>query len=283
MPPLPPVTLAPSWGQLVFHVLAHVRPVPEVPSSLYDERYVRAAEAELGPAEQRQLGRDLVDLSRVASDHARYARMQALAFLFDEVDRAQASAQAELHSLSEHEVARSQLLPLLMRDEAWVELLRCAALLEARHYARLDPVVLERAALERCLVERLQVAPRLSSLRVRCLPALGLRGRAVAAEVWIGVPAGSRSVGPTIDPAHLGWQAAHEATVLEVADVADPGSGLGEREVEGVALCVLAARSQAAGVIPGYRSWSARWGVTPEHCDPGRLSPTLRAAYERLM
>jgi hypothetical protein len=67
-----------AWADLVFHVLAHLP--SSVPASVFDARYVAFSARHLGPASE--LARELAPLGAIAADHARFATLQGLAFLF---------------------------------------------------------------------------------------------------------------------------------------------------------------------------------------------------------
>src|SRR5690606_32191845 len=127
---------APSWAECVFHVLAHVE-LSGLPSSLFSPWYVRFAEATLGPASRRPLGEDVVALSACLRDHTTLATVQNLAFLWKESEGALTCAATELGELRDVQVTDVRLLASLRAHAGAVELVRCAALLEADACARL--------------------------------------------------------------------------------------------------------------------------------------------------
>jgi hypothetical protein len=74
------------------------------------------------------------------------------------------------------------------------------------------------------------------------------RGRAWGDELWVGHPAAE--VAPSVE--HAAWQAAHEATVVEVARELED---LSERDVEGEAVVRLTRRAAEAGEGAGHAAW----------------------------
>ena len=253
----PTLLPARSWPDLVFHVLAHVAGTGHLPASLYDPVYVDHAAQHLGPAAERPLGEDAATLAQVLPSHEQLARAQLLAWLFDDVGQAALSADRELAALVPDEVARPGLLAALQAAGPAVEVLRCAALLEQEAHGQLPAPVLQPEVLLAALAEVAGVAPRLAACDLLPVRALRLRGRLFGTEIWVGVPAPE----PLLDVAHVAWQAAHEATVGEVKQMAlETGSGLAERQVEAVALVVLAERAAASAQARSHRHWLGHFG-----------------------
>jgi hypothetical protein len=82
-------------------------------------------------------------------------------------------------------------------------------------------------------------------------------------EIWVGEPGAALAIGA----AHVAWQAGHEATVKEVGEVAH--GKLAERQVEQVAVVLLAERAAEAGRKGDHAQWLSHLG------DPG---PSTRRA-----
>lgn len=227
-----------SWPEAVLHVLAHVE-APGVPASLHSPWYVRFAEAALGPASQRTLAEDAQVLARLAGDHHTLSQLQQVAWSSSELT----------------DTAR--------------ELLRCAALLEADAIWRLPPPGCDLASLEVALQGLIACAPALAEARITLLRPMTTHGRVRKNAIWLGVP------GHGVTQEHVIMQAAHEATVTEVAKV----SALPEREVEAVALVLLASRC-ASGHAELHRAWRATWQVRAEHLDADRLPRAARVVLD---
>ncbi|MCA9619080.1 MAG: hypothetical protein KC731_08660 [Myxococcales bacterium] len=258
-------------AELVFHVLAHVAATAALPASVYDPRYVAFVAEALGPAEDRWLGEDARALGVMLRDHDALARVQLLAWLHDEVPVATIAA-APLTSLAEGEVARPELLAPLIAEGPAVELLRCSVALEAEAQARLPVPVMDDLgpALER--VEA--AAPSLARLTLVPLRALRLRGRVLGRSVLVGWPCAALD----LSVEHVAWQAAHEATVREVASSA---VGIVERGVERVALALLATRAAEVGLADEHRRWLAHLAGPPS-VDPSALVGDEARRYAEL-
>jgi hypothetical protein len=114
------------------------------------------------------------------------------------------------------------------------------------------------------------VAPRLRSLPVRMLRVLGMRGRLWRDMICVGIPLESGE--PTLE--HVLWQAAHEATVCEIAErAAREQRPLPEREVEQFSVALLARRARRSAAVTGHGRWLGR--MAPEVAawtDPRGLS-----------
>jgi hypothetical protein len=247
-----------DFADLVLHVLAHVESTKSLPSSLYDPVYVELCRRELGAAEDRQLGADALALGPLLSRHETLASVQRLAWLHETIGESMAQETKSLAELRPDDVARPALLSAFAVDEVpLVELLRSAVALERPHHARLAPVEVaagEQEELLHVVTELCAVAPGLSRARIAFVRSLGRRGRVWGKEIWLGIP-GSEN-GPT--PEYAAWQAAHEATVVEVAEAAANAKlGLTEREIESAGLVVLSARARGEGISERHRSWFA--------------------------
>ena len=247
-------SLGPAWADLVFHVLAHVRPARAFPSSLFDETYIAFAARHAGPPSNRVLEADAATLARIATSHESLARLQWVARLFENPFSAGAVARRDLSELRDHDVADAAALRALSGLWDAAEVLRAAAELEAPHHAKLPHVPIEpelAAKLERVS----EAAPRLRGLRVECLRALRLRGRVFGAKIWVGIPSAELSVSAE----HVAVQAGHEATVAEVADTARAhGRCLGERDIEHAALVLFAERAARSAIAGAHASWWAQ-------------------------
>ena len=243
-----------SWPELVFHLLAHV--AVQAPASVHDPVYVQWAASRLGPAEERTLGEDARVLARLLPSHQSLAAVQLLGWLFDDVEQARRCAETDLVDLPATAVARPELLGPLCRLGAPLELLRCAAELEADAFSTLPPLELDAVAVEVAARGLLAVAPGLARAKIFCLRSLRLRGRVRAEEIFVGCPSGS-GLGPTVD--HVVWQAAHEATVVEVGERDSWTVAWSERErrLEVQALELLAERAAAAGMAEAHGRWLA--------------------------
>jgi len=238
-----------SWPELVMHVLAHV-PVA-VPAGLFDPIYVAFAARHAGNAEERELSEDARALAQILTTHADMARVQLLAWLFDDLEQALACAEHDLMVLEATQVARPELLAPLRALEAPVELLRCAALLEEEAMAKLPPVSTDMRALAALFEELAPIAPGLAEHALLPVRALRLRGRVREREIWIGVP--SAELG--LDAEHVAFIACHEATVHELSAL-----GGDERRVETAALALMGERAAAAGLTERHARWLSHLG-----------------------
>src|SRR6185312_4409465 len=137
------VPLGPVWADLVFHVLAHASTTGALASSLYDASYVAHCERHLGAISARSLGSDLANLEPLLTSHDILARVQCVAFLFDDPAGARAVVARELRELGDAEVRSPRALRALHGVEPLAELLRAAAELEAPYHARLPRVTVD--------------------------------------------------------------------------------------------------------------------------------------------
>jgi hypothetical protein len=224
-------------------VLAHVRGTAGLAPSVYDEDYVAQCEVVLGPASARVLGEDAQVLANAMPTHGLLAQSQLLAWLFASGERAARCADRDLAALRPTDVDRPELLHHLSALGAPVELLRAAALLEQPTHARLPAPQLDFDTLEQTLRRMEPLAPLLSGMRVGVSRALRLRGRVVGDEVWVGLA-------PSVE--HMGWQAAHEATVAEVME---QGATLGHDALERQAVSRLRERAERAGLGGSHHHW----------------------------
>jgi hypothetical protein len=236
------------WADLVFHVLAHVP--SSTPASVYDPAYVQFAARHLGVPEARPLGEDVRALAAFATNHARYAALQGVAWLFSSIEEDERTRERDLSALGASDVADAALLGALRADGPAVEVLRCAAELEAEAHARLPELELERAPLEAALEGVGRAAPALAGYRIGIVRSLRLRGRVRNGEIWIG--AAGAEPGPELF--HVAWQAAHEATVDELVRTLETPS-TDDRSLESAALVLLAARAAGAGLASEHAEW----------------------------
>lgn len=239
-----------SWLALVFHVLAHLD-AATLPASVHRPEYIRYVETQLGPASNRALGQDLAVLRPLLGSHARYAQLQLLAWLYTNVESALADADRDLSELDVTPATRALLTTLQALSPA-AELLRCAALLEAPHFAQLQPLAFDPEPLQIELQQALRAAPWLRGYPVRRVDSLTRHGRVYGRQIWVGTP--HRAVAVAAD--HVAWQAAHEATVSEVRSKQPQRP---EREVEGEAIALLQSHAARAGLQPAYTRWLNAW------------------------
>jgi hypothetical protein len=263
--------LAGVWPDLVFHVLCHVEGTAHLAASVFDSRYVAFCREHLGDPEARTLAEDARALGLVAADHEDLARLQLVAWLFTSAERGQAAAPIELDALQDEEVDRPGLLPTLRKRREAVELLRCAVELERPFHARLPAV--NATSLDLSLVSR--AAPALVEHEIRLVRSLRLRGRVYENEIWVGVP--DPVLGPSAE--HVGWQAAHEATVAEVSRA----FGLGEREVEHVAVVLLAERARREGLTSEHGVWLSHFGANAPSTTRNALPEAAQKLVDELL
>jgi hypothetical protein len=144
-----------------------------------------------------------------------------------------------------------RLLAPLLEVGAGAELLWCAALLEAPVHARLPALDVDEDGARAALARVEPLAPDLAACAIALVPSLRLRGRVHSAHIWIGAPCTELAV----DAEHVAWQAAHEATVREVAR-----GGVREHDaLERAALALLESRARAAGLAHEHARWRARF------------------------
>lgn len=251
-------------------MLAHVHETAHLPASVYDAAYVRFIAEHAVPVAHRTLDEDVVLLARALPDHASLARAQLVALLFDDVERAAERATSDLHELPIGE----QLVDALRPITHAVELLRCAALLEQPTLEQLPPVTSDEAALRRALGRVVPASPTLVGYTLVPLRSLRLRGRLIGDEIWVGAPSDDLA----LTAEHVAWQAAHEATVGEIATRAAAAE---ERSIEHAAVVLLAERANERGLTEAHQHWLAHFGEVPP---PRReaLSPALRALIDEL-
>lgn len=267
------------WADLVFHVLAHAERTAALASSLVSPAYVAHAARILGPASGRALGADAALLGELLATHEQLAMVQGLAWLFDGIELARASADRDLAALSANDVSSGALLALLRDAGPAVELLRCAALLEAEAFARLPAPELDRAALASALSVTQTAAPSLARHRVGICRALHQRGRVFGPSLLVGAPVPGS--GPEIE--HFAWQAAHEATVAEVQRAARAGPHVGERAIEHAALVLLGRRARRVRLGDAHARWIAHLAPGARQLEHSPLPPELDELVARLL
>lgn len=236
------------WGDLVMHVLSHVRATAHLAPSLYDARYVAWAERALGPAASRSLADDATALGVLAPSHGALASAQLVAWLFRTKERARACEGRALAELDVRDVDAPELLASVQAAGDAAELLWCAALLEAEAHARLPDVATD-PAIAGAIDAMTPLAPELARASIASLPSLRVRGRVLGDAIWIGAPCEDLA----LSVEHVAWQAAHEATVREVS----LARALDHHALEAAALDLLAGRARAAGASDRHAAWRA--------------------------
>lgn len=265
------VRRASLWTESVFHVLAHVE-APGLPSSCHDARYVAWIGERLGSIEARALGEDTAVIARVATTHDVLAGVQALAWVFDSPDQCRRASDRELGELGADDVASADALSIALSTGPIAEVVRAAAELELPLLAGLVGSAAARVdlrAVRRALDVVSAAAPSLRDSAVSLALPLGLRGRAFARSIVAGVPG---IACPDVE--HVAWQAAHEATVVDLnerersrlADV--PRGGRARRGLEAApaahldgerrAIARLEARARLCGLGDAHARWLAR-------------------------
>ncbi len=239
-------------ADLVFHVLAHVRPTRPLNASVFDPNYIAFCVQFLGDAEDRALGEDARVLARLLEDHDSLARVQLLAWLFREDHEGENWDEVELFRFPSSGPYYGDVLDALRRaDGHAVELLRCAIALERTHFHRLPlPDRSSESAVREEVGKLSRIAPRLSSAAVGLCRALGRRGRACGDSILVGLPEGE-PFSPSIE--HASFQAAHEAVVREVSCA----EALPFLETERAALTVLKERARGTPFEEGHGRWLA--------------------------
>jgi hypothetical protein len=238
-----------AWLELVFHVLAHVD-VGGLPASVFQPAYVRHVEEHLGPISERTLGQDVATLRRLIRGHDEYARLQLLAWLYDDIEGALSHAQFDLAALDPTGVHRSELMPSMVQLGPVAEVLRSAALLEAPYFEKLPPLSFDVRVLRQHLEPIARAAPWLERYELQRADSLTRHGRAMAGTIWVGTP----STKLDVSPEHVAWQVAHEATVSELRQTR---LGAPEREIEYDAVRWLGERAAGVGLQHRHAAWLA--------------------------
>jgi len=267
-----------QWGDLVFHVLAHVPPARRVAASVYDKVYVDFVKKHAGPASGRTLAEDAQALGKLAVTHEELASVQQLAWLHETIKSAQAAARWELRELGPEQVDAPEVLSGLVRTAPAAELLRRAALLEEQVWASL-PAEVDGRALQQAFEIVMPTAPWLHRCRVRLVRSLRLRGRVRGNEIWVGMPMVALDLGSE----HVAWQAAHEATVREASVMARKnGMSATYGLVEPVAVVALASRSKRAGLQHEHGNWYGHL-ARPPSIHPEPLLPEQRHLLTQML
>lgn len=231
--------LASAWTEAVFHVLAHVD-VGAIPASCHDLRWIRFAAERLGPARERKLAEDAAVLATLLGDHDRLAFAQALAWAFASAEEARAAVSRDLS-----ELAGDAIRTALAAGPA-AEVLRAAAELELDALEALEAPSSAAEEMRSALAAVAPAAPHLANCQVSLARPLPVRGRAFGTSIVVGVPGV-----PGAEAGFCAWQAAHEATVLEI------GAGPFV-EVERRALALLRSRARRAGLAAEHARWLSR-------------------------
>lgn len=235
-------------ADVFFHVFAHVSGTAALPASVASPVYVAWCEYHLGEAQGRALGEDAQTLAREFPTHEALASVQPLAKLFRTVERLENVGSRSLAELQAADVDAPWALSHLQGIGTAGELALCALLLELPAFRQLPPTPVASALLEERLSALVHVAPGLARSRVGCVRSLHLHGRVWGDEIWVGHP--GAEVAPSVE--HAAWQAAHEATVVEVARARPE---LSERAVEAAAVERLTQRAAAVGESEGHGAW----------------------------
>lgn len=271
----PNVTLASQWTDLVFHVLAHVAATAHRPSSIFDPHYIDFCKIQLGSPTERALAQDIAVLAQVLDTHERLAKAQVLAWLFLDLDQSARVASSEIHELDPGQVASPAALRAICNLGFRVECLRAAAELEAEHYRKLPMPHVPSPRLEKGFSQLAVVAPRLGDTQVSVSRALCRRGRIFEGTIVVGCP--DEQLG--VSEHHVIWQAAHEATVLEVEQPAVE-AGLDERAIEAAALVLMTERATRANLAEEHGLWLAHFGPHYPRPKRKRLSDLARAVID---
>lgn len=235
-------------AELFFHVFAHVRETAGLPASVASASYVAWCEQHLGEAEHRDLGEDARTLAREFPTHEALAGVQPLAKLFSSVERLEAVGDRSLAELTASDVDAPWALRHLHGLGAPAELAFCAVLLELPSFLRLPSPPPPPAALQARILALVPASPGLARAHVHCIRSLYVHGRVWGDEIWVGHP--TAEVAPSLE--HAAWQAAHEATVVEVARERPE---LSERAVEAVAVERLTRRAEAVHEGAAHAAW----------------------------
>lgn len=265
----------PLHAELVFHVLAHVRASAALPSSVFDPAWIAFAERWMGPAAERPLGEDAAALGALVSEHRELAELQLLAWLFEDPARAAVAATRGLATLGPEDVDAPELLDWAKRAGPAAELLLIAVGLERPLLSLLPRPELDWEPIEAGFSEMQRVAPGLAECSIALVRSLRLRGRVRGDAIWVGAP----------DPAHglalehVLWQAAHEASVREVAR----HSRAEERRIEAMAVVLLAERARREGREGEHAVWLAHFGPHAPRVALSSLTPEEGDEVSRLL
>ena len=259
------IATARPFADLVFHVLAHVP--GDAAASAYDPAYAAWSEARIGPPAERSLAEDARALEALAPTHDALVRAQLLAWLFSDRDRARSVWERPLSELGPNEVDDPSALSVAGDPAA--ELLWCAVALEDEAHARLPAMRANDVA--DAALGLAGVAPTITGLDLGIVRSLRLRGRVRGREIWIGEP----GAGATLD--HVAWQAAHEATAVELGEH-DPR--LPFASIEHGSVVLLAMRAERAGRAADHARWIAALRTPDPRVES--LAPELRAIVEAL-
>jgi hypothetical protein len=231
----------------------------------------------MGPTFGRALATDAAALAAACKEHAPLARLSWVALLFSDLSQALGQAELELSALSDAAVASPNALRAVREDPA-AEILRCAAYLEAEDWSSLPALSVDLASLRAQLAALVPAAPLLSQLSMYCSPALRLRGRAWGDAVWVGCPCPELE----LEGEHVAWQAAHEATVVEVERLsAERGTVLDFASLEHTALLLLRTRAQTLGHRAAHQEWLQHLSAVPT-LSRDALNEPARAVYDEL-
>jgi len=243
----------------VLHVLAHVDAGNQA-ASCHDAGWIAWVGAQLGRASDRALADDARVLAEVLGSHDALIAAHALAWTFAHEAQVRAASSRDLVQLGEQDVADVNALAMACAAGPAVEVLRAAAELELPLLASLGsarPVPErgnERHGLADALNDVANAAPELTRAHVALARPLPRRGRAWCGAILVGMPGIAGA-----EVSHVAWQAAHEATVLEVERSASwlARQSLSFECVERTALGLLRSRARRVGLADEHGRWFA--------------------------
>jgi hypothetical protein len=233
-------------------VLAHVDVGGRLAASCHDPTWIAWAAEQLGPAAERPLAEDVGVLAAALSTHERLATVQALAWTFGDETQVEAARARELGELGAADVADATALATARSVGPAAEILRAAAELELPLLTAMRASCIDAVALDIELAEVSAAAPELARVTVALARPLPRRGRAWRGSIYVGTPGVAGA-----ELAHVAWQAAHEATVLEVERSATwlARQASSYAAVERTALGLLRSRARRVGLADAHGRW----------------------------
>jgi hypothetical protein len=243
------VRQASLWTESVFHVLAHVE-APGLAPSCHNPAWIEWAAVRFGLSTTRSLAEDLEVIRRAATTHDALASVQALAWVFDSARACKRVTERELAMLGREDVASFDALTIALAAGPVAEVLRAASELELPILGEAESIPPGQLdTVGHALDALVDAAPSLGRFEIAIARPLGLRGRTLGSSIVVGLP----GIGCP-DAEHAAWQAAHEATVNELALLRSSSFA----ELERRALALLRSRARAAGLADAHRRWLDR-------------------------